>query len=79
MRPGAGAMDGHGHTSLVECDDSTPRRTLVREWRVVLCPDHTAWACSGLGVEFLPLKLPCGGRSECEKKAEGVHGGGDPV
>lgn len=43
----------------------------AREWRAVLCPDHTAWACSGLGVEFLPLKLPGGCRSECEKKAEG--------
>lgn len=24
MRPGAGVMDDHGHTSLVGCDDSPP-------------------------------------------------------
>lgn len=59
MCPGDGAMDEHSHTSLVGCDDSIPRRTLL--WRAVLWPDHTAWACSGLGVEFLPLTLPRGG------------------
>lgn len=56
------------HTSLVVC---TPRRTLVREWKAVLCPDHTTWACSGLGVEFLPLKLPGGVSLNVQRRQRG--------
>lgn len=40
-------------------------------------PDHGAWTCSGLVVEFSPLRLPGGVRLN-DKKAEGVHGGGEP-
>lgn len=37
----------------------------------MLCPAHAAWACSGLGIEFLPLKRPSRGQSKCDKRQRG--------
>lgn len=59
MCPRAGALDGHTVSPAQWGEMIAPLHpTLAREWRALLCPDHTAWPCSGLGIEFLPLKLP---------------------
>lgn len=63
-------MHGHGHTGSVGCDDSI---SIPQEghWsgRAVLCPDHTAWTCSGLRVlDFAAAHW-----------RQGVRGEGGPV